>query len=333
MKTKHYILLGLAMITTALSSCTSDDTADDNSSDIAAGKYVEIGANVGAFSRVTLSENGTTQDKGLAAVWTAGDNMTIVNGSKSNTAETFTLISGATFSTGKFACTTSTVEAGNQIYGFYPAKSTTDAPTSMTDLSGITATIDYSSQEGTINYVGKNVVMTAAQIFQVDGETAAFTCNKATSILRVNVSLPAEATVKYIILSATGLWNKTTIIPSATGGTAAMSMLNAGNITATLNGGLGTLATGGKLVVYLNVFPQSLASGFSITAITTEGDVYTYTNSATNVAFKAGLVHSINKSGNPFTKYELKIGDGLTNGIGIATWTPSTNTSDDNTWN
>jgi hypothetical protein len=293
MKNKNFLILGLAAILPALTSCSSEDSVSGESDRALTKVAVSATINLGD-SRVELSDNGI--GKGLKESWSTTDafviqdantltaSPTVVTKTTSNEGETTSTFTGDLY-----------VGANDVLYGYYPST------LSLTSGSA-QALVNYASQGGTLAKVQKQAIMTATTTYTTSAVTD-FPFSNATAILRVRVNLPVtEATqVTKLTISGTDLYNKK-YITLASGGSSWTNATLGDQVVipnATNSTDNGMTDANGELTMYVAVIPQTLSSGFTVTAQTTNGNTYTYTLGA--ATFAKSNVQTVNSANAEWT--------------------------------
>lgn len=287
MKKINYLIIGMVALSTAFTSCSSSEDAEGNAA----------GAKVHATLSATLpGDNGTRVEltEGLPTVnkvkvaWSTVDNIQVVDNGAGNSTANFTTTTDGQSATANFSGDLLSLAEGHMLYAYYP--------TSMA-LTGTKAAVDYASQSGTLDALKNTAPMYASAAYSASGTNLAF--QNATTILRVNVVLPLDASIKTVKLSGTGLVNKESFTP-ASDNTATWSDPTTGDVTATFANGLAATKNN-AVVVYLGVIPQTLTSGFTVTATIADGRSYEY-KYAGSAIFEASKAVNINNSKSAFSQ-------------------------------
>jgi hypothetical protein len=289
MKNRKYLIWGLAAILPALVSCSSEDTASGES-DRALTK-IAVSASINTGSRVELSDPGV--GKGLKEHWSIADAFLAQNGTTTPIALTKSSVDADLLISpfiGDFYAAD-----GDKLYGYYPA--------SLSVTSGASkALVDFSLQGGTLAQVQKHTVMTAYTTY-ASGTTTNFPFSNATAILRVKINLPVTTATQVTKLTVSGTnFNNREYLTLSEGGTS-WAPATIGNQVSILNatGGVtdGMTDGSGQLTCYVTVIPQSLTSGFTVTAQTKDNKTYSYTVGSASIA--ASNVLSVNSGNTEWT--------------------------------
>jgi hypothetical protein len=289
MKKKTYLILGLAVMTSLFTACSSDEVVSNDNTPTAK-KQVTLSASLaGAGTRVELSDLGV--GNGLKETWSTSDNILVKNGTDltaaaSTLTRTTTTADAQTDNfTGDLA-----VSNGQQLYAYYPSTLT------LADGSA-TATVDYSTQGGTLATVQKQAVMAAAATYNETGKTA-FNFQNTTTVLRVAIVLPVTTTVSKLTLSGAALINKADMTPAADG-TVTWSNQQKGDITVTFATPLSVTA-GTVAYAYVAMIPQTSANSIAVTATADYGVNYSFIIPA-NATFASSKVQNVDKANTAWT--------------------------------
>ena len=286
MKKINYLIIGMVALSTAFTSCSSSEDAEGTAA--GAKVHATLSASLpGGGTRVELTEGLPTENK-VKVAWSTVDNIQVVDNGAGNSTANFTTTTDGQSATANFSGDLLSLAEGHMLYAYYP--------TSMA-LTGTKATVDYASQGGTLEALKKTAPMYASAAYSASGTNLAF--QNATTILRVNVVLPLDASIKTVKLSGTGLVNKESFTP-ASDNTATWSDPTTGDVTATFANGLAATKNN-AVVVYLGVIPQTLTSGFTVTATIADGRSYEYKYTGSAI-FEASKAVNINNSKSAFSQ-------------------------------
>jgi hypothetical protein len=157
---------------------------------------------------------------------------------------------------------------------------------------------NYSMQGGTLAKVQKRAIMTATTTYAA-GTVTNFPFTNTTAILRVKINLPVSVATQItkLTISGTGLYNKK-YLTLATDGTVTWADATKGDEVIVPDATNSTNPDGmtnsdGELTMYVAVIPQTLASGFTVTAQTKDNQTYYY-NVTSSATFTTTNVHTVN---------------------------------------
>ena len=282
---KNRLFLSLAALAALATACTSNEEITEINGKKEAGK-VEVTLQASMPGTRAVLRDPTPENKGVIGVsWSAEDAIQVIQPGQNNAATTFTTTGGSGASqSATFKGSLTSPQENEQLYAFYPSGLT---------ILGTTATVDYSSQGGTLNDVQQRAVMCASGTYQTSG-TSLGTFTNAGAILRLQLTFATDVSIKKVLLMAEGLVNKNTLTYSGT--TASWSDTpTKGSMTATLTTPQAFQAnTPGY--IYMAAIPQTGLSSVTIVATTESGEEYTGQLSATNVHFDKGNVHTLTMS-------------------------------------
>ena len=264
--------LALAAIAAMSISCAKDGT------NATGGKQLEMTGSL-PQTKTTFTDEG----KSMKATWSANDNILLVDASKTGVSATFSSDENAAGqATATFKGVLSADE-GDKIAAFYPAT------LAVADLS---ASVDYSSQEGTLEYVQDKAVMSAIATFASASTSLSF--GNDASILKMNLTFPADDEITSVTITSSdnSLVNKADLNLSGT--VAEWNDRQAGDISITFQSALKVTA-GGVLSIYALAIPQT-AKGLKITASNSSNTKEYYYDTQEDAVFEAGKVNSITQT-------------------------------------
>jgi len=268
-KIQYIAILAIAMM---LSSCAKDGSM------FFGGKKIEISGSL-PETKTTFSDQGQS----IKVAWTANENILLVDASKTGSSATFSSDASSEGQTSaKFKGVMDAAE-GDKIVAFYPAT------LSVTDLS---APIDYSAQEGSLEYIQSKAVMYATSTFSATSTALNF--NNAVSVLKMNLTMPAADDITSVTISSSdnSLMDKADLNLSGT--TVEWKNQQAGNINITFKTAK-TVAAGEVLTVYALAVPQT-AKGLKIVASNSTNTKEYYYDTQADATFEAGKVNSLTQS-------------------------------------
>jgi hypothetical protein len=270
MKNIQYI--ALAAIAILLSSCAKDGST------IFGGKKIEISGSLPG-TKTTFTDKGTS----IKVAWNANENILLVDATKAGTSATFSSDAASEGQTSaKFKGVLEAAE-GDKIVALYPASLT------VTDLS---TPIDYSAQDGSLEYIQSKAVMYATSTFSATSTALNF--NNAASVLKMNLTMPAADDITSVTISSSdnSLMNKADLNLSGTA--AEWKNQQAGNITITFKTAK-SVAAGEVLTVYALAVPQT-AKGLKIVASNSTNTKEYYYDTQADATFEAGKVNSLTQT-------------------------------------
>lgn len=270
MKNIQYI--ALAAIAILLSSCAKDGST------IFGEKKIEISGSLPG-TKTTFTDQGTS----IKVAWNANENILLVNATKAGTSATFSSDAASEGQTSaKFKGVLEAAE-GDKIVALYPASLT------VTDLS---TPIDYSAQDGSLEYIQSKAVMYATSTFSATSTALNF--NNAASVLKMNLTMPAADDITSVAISSSdnSLMNKADLNLSETA--AEWKNQQAGNITITFKSAK-SVAAGEVLTIYALAVPQT-AKGLKIVASNSANTKEYYYATQADATFEAGKVNSLTQT-------------------------------------
>ena len=260
MNRNKYAIVLLMLSAAFFAGCTSSDDEEPSKPLVSA----SLTATLPDTAKVTTAKIGTrviiadraAGSTNMKVYWSPTDHINVVDQTQ-NTSGAFATTSDGSSTSSLFKGSLGGLTANDQLYAFYPS--------TLTTTSGSTAvTVDYSLQKGTLSDVQDRAAIYASARY--DGTTTTqFNFNNATCILRVNIVFPEDVDVDTVTISANDLINKQNLDPAAT---TMWSKAVKGDIVTVLNNGSGAATTSKSLMVYIAIFPQTLAQGFTIYADT-----------------------------------------------------------------
>jgi hypothetical protein len=237
-------------------------------------------------------------NNGLKVYWSATDRITVVNKSNSNETAEFTTTGntgtskGATF-TGTFA----TPDNGDLLYAYYPASSTTSNTTCLTMSNG-EATVDLSTQDGTLLGAKKFAVMSAAATY--NGGNVIFHFQHQTAIIKITLTFPNAVTLTGLTLTPMSTPTPNPSTPSVEKFYNKFKITNATDVTGISTGEINVnlsahqdIAANGTRTFYVVVYGGTIPD-LILTAHTTSGDYIANTTTVSNIL--NGNLYHMNKT-------------------------------------
>jgi len=268
-KIQYIAFMAIAIL---LSSCAKDGSM------IFGGKKIEISGSLPG-TKTTFSDQGQS----IKVAWTANENILLVDATKTGTSATFSSDASSEGQTSTIFKGVMSADEGDKIVAFYPAS------LAVTVLS---APIDYSAQEGSLEYIQSKAVMYATSTFSATSTALNF--NNAASVLKMNLTMPSADDITSVTISSSdnSLINKADLNLSGTA--AAWNNQQAGNITITFKTAK-TVAAGEVLTVYALAVPQT-AKGLKIVASNATNTKEYYYDTQADATFEAGKVNSLTQA-------------------------------------
>ncbi|MCI1640095.1 MAG: fimbrillin family protein [Bacteroidales bacterium] len=269
---KNTVYISLVVLAMTLCSC------NDKSLNINKNTPVTVSGSI-ALTKTVFTDQGAT----VKVAWSANENIKLVDATQSGIS--------AVFSSGQDSDNQTTAEfkgmidaaEGDRIVAFYP---------SDLKISELTASVDYSAQKGTLEYMQDSALMYSSATFSKTSTELSF--NNAASILKMNLTIPSADEISSVTISSSdnSLANKADL--SLAGTSAEWKNKAYGDITVDLENPQ-VVAADGVLTIYALAIPQT-AKGLKITASNAAGTKEYYYETQEDAVFEAGKVNSLTQT-------------------------------------